>query len=161
MLGTNRVHRWTAGLALVALAAGGATVALLQRPAKAATQYYNSTFKGVTRTLGGEKIPFIATGPATYDPETGAFTYDVVAPVIEAAISGEGVLATGPKGSFGQSSFDSGAWQGTAIILGKFTREGARFKGRIVVSIPNQLGPAPNGGTYTTGVIYLEQTFPE
>ena len=155
-------HRWIAGLSLVTLAAGGAALFLMQKPAKAVTVFYNSTFKGVTRTLDGTKIPFIATGPATYDFETGIFTYDVTAPVIEAAIDGEGILAVGPKGNaFGQSSFDSGSWQGTAVILGKFVKEGSRFKGKIVVSIPNQLGPAPNGGTYTTGTISMEQQIPE
>ena len=156
MLGANRTRRWLAGLALAAVVAGGTAVALIQRPAKAAAVGYTCTFRGVTRLLNGMKVPFVATGPATVDVVTGAFSYDVTAPAIEAAIGGTGTLATGEHQSFGQSSFDSGTWQGTAIILGKFNKDLSKFRGKIVVSIPNQLGPAPNGFTYTTGTVRLD-----
>jgi hypothetical protein len=154
-MGTKTARRWLAGFALAALAAGGTTVLVLQRQARAAVQVYDVTFKGLIKALDGTKVPFIATGTGTVDVATGEFSYDVVVPELEQAIDGTGTLATGLKGSYGLSSFDSGSWQGTAIILGKFNKDTSRFKGKITIAIPNHFGPAPNGFTHTTGTILL------
>jgi len=155
MLGWKTTRAWVAGLALAAVVAGGSAVLALQRSAKAATQYYEVTFHGVIKALDGTKVPFTATGTGSVDIATGEFTYDVTVPELEQAISGTGTLATGPKVSYGLSSFDSGTWQGTAIILGKFNKDTSKFKGKITIAIPNHFGPAPNGFTHTTGTILL------
>ena len=161
MTGANRARRWLAGAALATVLAGGAAFVAFERSAKAATQYYDVTFRGLIKALDGTKVPFTAVGTGSVDIETGAFTYDVTVPELEQAIAGTGTRATGAKGSYGLSSFDSGSWQGTAIILGKFTKETARFKGKITIAIPNHFGPAPNGFTHTTGTILLVRQIPE
>jgi hypothetical protein len=156
MFEAKGLRRWLAGAVLLAVAAGGTVVAFTQRKAEAAVQNYSVTFKGLIHALDGTKVRFVAVGTGSVDIATGDFSYDVAVPELEQAIAGVGVLGTGPKVSYGRSSFDSGTWQGTAIIQGKFSRETARFRGKIVVGIPNHFGPAPNGFTYTTGTIQMD-----
>lgn len=151
----SAVRRWIVpGTALAALA-GGAALFFALRPARAAIVVYDLEYRATTVALDGTKVPFVATGNAILDTDTGMLTYNAEVPEIPASISGSGTLVTGVKGSYGLSSFDSGSWQGTAIFTGKFRQDGRVFKGKIVVAIPNHFGPAPGGFTYTQGKVTL------
>ena len=151
--------KWAVGAALLA-AAGGVTLLSLQRPAKAATLYYTLTYKAVTKALDGTKVPFTATGTATLDTVTGECSYFAEVPELQASISGTGTLGIGTKFSYGLGSFNGDGYSGSAIFSGKFNDDLSRFKGTIVVAIPNQFGPSPAGFTYTEGRITLIQTTP-
>lgn len=146
------------GSALLA-AAGGLTLLSLQEKAQAATVYYDLTYKAVTTARDGTRVPFTATGYALFDTETGECSYYAEVPELEAAISGDGTLIAGAKKSYGLGSFNgegiAGPYSGTAIFEGKFNSTGTKFKGTIVVAIPNQFGPPPNGFTFTEGRITL------
>jgi hypothetical protein len=146
--------KWVVGAALLAVA-GGATLLSLQKPAKAATIYYDLTYKAVTLARDGTKVPFTATGYAILDTDTGECSYFAEVPELSAEISGTGTLVIGAKKSYGLGSFNGADYSGTAIFVGKFNDDLTKFKGTIVVAIPDQFGPSPNGFTYTEGKITL------
>ncbi len=116
---------------------------------------YDIRFKGVSRTLTGEKFKFTAQGTMNWNPTTGEVSFDTTTSA-GVHFTGTGTLAMGEKGlAFGltQITFGEGPSIGSAVFTGKFKKGTAKFSGKVTAGSPSRLGPPPDGFVLTTGKV--------
>lgn len=111
---------------------------------------YSLTVDGVFKTVQGEKTFFSAAGTLVWEPSTGEVSFDALASTFE-TFSGEGTLVANPKRTaWALTTFvlgDTGQGEpvGTAILTGKFNRQGTLLKGKLKAAAPARLGAPPDG----------------
>lgn len=111
--------------------------------------------KGTSETTQDDKFKFTGFGSVTIDEGSGQLTYNLLLST-KLAVNGSGVVAVSEKNNiYGLIDTQSGTtvtggFSGSGILDGKVDRNRTRFKGTLVVAVPNRLGPAPGGFVLTT-----------
>jgi hypothetical protein len=116
---------------------------------------YTIVLKGSTLTLDGQKFAFTATGNMWWEQTSGAVYFNVTSSA-GPTFTGTGTMANGVKGAFATTTFDMGTSGGTAVFLGKFSKDLSTFSGKFTAGSPDRLGPAPGGFVYTSGSVKAE-----
>lgn len=107
--------------------------------------------KGTSETTADDKFKFNGFGSITIDEGSGQLTYSFLLDN-GFTFSGSGVAAVSEKNNVNAlidvesgGTVDAGGISGQGILDGKVDRNRTKFKGSLIVAVPNRLGPAPAG----------------